>query len=1191
MEVKVPLDISCKFSIILLLLHITTATVYYVTPDDQYSTDSNTFTLQHYLSNANRYFISHTDLRFLPGKHNLTENLLIENINNFSLTGNRTNGIIKTILTCTTSCGVAVIDSSDIIMENIIISACNMYDELFENASLLLMNTWDISVRNVQLLRVPLVIEDHEEELVMFNPCTFQALNVLGNSVLSNLQANCLEIYYDAIDDNITNTNKLHINKYKTDYTGSAIYFISINIYDALYGVKVIVSKTTFTKFPAVSFQFYEFQGYTIIIIKDCIFTNTTEFYGSSIVSISMENSTSKYENDINLIKFSNCIFTNNVFKSKGALIYIYIKAEPDYKKTFILTMVRVYITSCRFYNNRNGGLIYSKLDNEDMRLTHDVLVVFKNTTFSFITLNYYAMYVERVNLLLKSVIFSHVNSDYEFPIIRTVSSLLTFSYYVEMSACTAVETAIITKYMKIDEFTVVNFTANDFSILLESQEYINLDPAQVLTPMMLLPCIFQFYSYEGNLENKFQSGYKLNYSILFISNNIGSLSLYKYGITYCGWTEYSAFLHTRPETVFQNVIHYINDSLEYDKIHKDICFCDIKYQRPELPRFNCTIYKLGPFYPGQTVQFHFFTRLLPIHMENLLIRIEDGPEPACTTKNRSVVTLLRYNICTKITYTIQHKSGKECDLYIKGIPKYKQSYSASPIHAITEFFTVKLLPCPIGFTLLKSDGLCQCDPVLLIPIASVKVCNINNQTILRKSNSWITGTTINNSHTYNVSSRCPFDYCLPYSLYLNPSNPDSQCQFNRTGVLCGQCHKGLSAVLGSSQCKRCSSVYLLLVIPIAIAGIALVIILFIFNLTVTDGDINGFLLYVNIVSINTSIFFPKERFIKYALISLANLDLGIETCFYDGMDDYVKMWLQLAFPVYLIMIATTFIIASRHSTRVQRLTARRALPVLATLFLLSYTKVLRATSSVLFFYYEITSLPSNNTMLIWSVDTSAPLFGIKFTIIFVASLCIFLILLFFNIILIFTRVLSYFKFVYRFKPLLDAYQGPYKDKFYFWTGFQLVMRAGFFGISALDRNMNLMISSVLIGTAACIHGTMFPFKSKAKNIQELLMMLNLHCLFVFSLYTSSNNIAVTVLICLTLLQFSFIVLNHIKTYLLSIRCISLAKMKADMSLKKYFDCFRHGIPNNVDQGNLELIPEVAYNFQEFREPLIGQDV
>ena len=30
---------------------------------------------------------------------------------------------------------------------------------------------------------------------------------------------------------------------------------------------------------------------------------------------------------------------------------------------------------------------------------------------------------------------------------------------------------------------------------------------------------------------------------------------------------------------------------------------------------------------------------------------------------------------------------------------------------------------------------------------------------------------------------------------------------------------------------------------------------------------------------------------------------MGIQTCFYNGMDDYAKMWLQLAFPFYLIFL------------------------------------------------------------------------------------------------------------------------------------------------------------------------------------------------------------------------------------------------------------------------------------------------
>ena len=94
------------------------------------------------------------------------------------------------------------------------------------------------------------------------------------------------------------------------------------------------------------------------------------------------------------------------------------------------------------------------------------------------------------------------------------------------------------------------------------------------------------------------------------------------------------------------------------------------------------------------------------------------------------------------------------------------------------------------------------------------------------------------------------------------------QCQFNRSGVLCGHCQQGFSAVFGSPRCKQCSNVYLLITMPLAIAGIVLVIILFALNLTVIC-----------------------------VMFSTFNLDLGIETSFYNNMTGYAKMWLQLAFP------------------------------------------------------------------------------------------------------------------------------------------------------------------------------------------------------------------------------------------------------------------------------------------------------
>ena len=100
-----------------------------------------------------------------------------------------------------------------------------------------------------------------------------------------------------------------------------------------------------------------------------------------------------------------------------------------------------------------------------------------------------------------------------------------------------------------------------------------------------------------------------------------------------------------------------------------------------------------------------------------------------------------------------------------------------------TDIYYITQLPCPTGF--IKNKGVCQCD--LSINEYNIK-CDINDQTILRPANSWITATTHNNSYTYHISLHCPFHYCLPHSSHLNFSTPNSQCQFNRSGLLCGHC-------------------------------------------------------------------------------------------------------------------------------------------------------------------------------------------------------------------------------------------------------------------------------------------------------------------------------------------------------------------------------------------------------------------
>ena len=196
----------------------------------------------------------------------------------------------------------------------------------------------------------------------------------------------------------------------------------------------------------------------------------------------------------------------------------------------------------------------------------------------------------------------------------------------------------------------------------------------------------------------------------------------------------------------------------------------------------------------------------------------------------------------------------------------------------------VSLLSCPCGFALTPS-GKCDCDPML--KRHGIHTCSVNQRTIYRNMNVWMKA--IDNTSLV-IHNHCPLDYCSVEALNISLDNPDDQCSANHSGTLCGGCKTNFSRILGGSQCFKCSNAYITLVIPFAIAGIALVLFLFVLNLTTGVGTINGLIFYANIVAVGKTVIFPmKSMNVLTVFIAWVNLDLGIESCFFDGLDIYVK--------------------------------------------------------------------------------------------------------------------------------------------------------------------------------------------------------------------------------------------------------------------------------------------------------------
>ena len=654
-----------------------------------------------------------------------------------------------------------------------------------------------------------------------------------------------------------------------------------------------------------------------------------------------------------------------------------------------------------------------------------------------------------------------------------------------------------------------------------------------------------------------------------------------------CSWLTGSAFQTTHSYIVYNQIFNSSGGNPaskeEMETIPSRLCHC-------ENTSYDCTERELGQVFPGQTLKAQLMMDpSIPSKYPDIIIDINSDrlPHNACViTDTLEMVQTGPCHSCTQYNYTIWYAGNNtKCELYLR-------------TEDMPEIFYVTIRPCPVGFSLHSTKRACDCDAILNMDTLSITPCNLDDQTILRPANSWLSGNTVNGSHTYRVVLSCPFDYCLPHTSHLNLSNPDTQCQFSRSGELCGKCKKGLSTVFGSSRCMKCSNKFLFIIIPIAIAGFVLVAMLFIFNLTVTNGKINTIIFYANIVNINRLIFFPKYNSPLYIFLSLLNLDLGIETCFYDGMDDYVKSWLQFLFPIYLLMIAGLLIITSRYSVRVQRITARKVLPVLATLFLLSYTKIIRTIGSV-FRYSKITQLPSKNTTLVWSICTNIPLFGPRFIVLFTVCLILLLIVLPFNAILIFSRKLTYFKFINRLKPLLDAYHGPYKDKVPYWVGLQLIIRKIVLGLSVFNRDVNFLSASILFGVLFCIHGVVNPFKNKFLNIQEALILLNLLAIHITAFYNSRDGtdsleiikylilIAAIYFVIISSYQCLMMVVNK-ENSIFSKVVLNFKKFLKQKKLKLFKERSSNTQNHNVALELRTTVPDLSYNYQDFQEPLLA---
>lgn len=630
------------------------------------------------------------------------------------------------------------------------------------------------------------------------------------------------------------------------------------------------------------------------------------------------------------------------------------------------------------------------------------------------------------------------------------------------------------------------------------------------------------------------------------------------------------------------------------------ICFC-------ENGGFNCTTSKSVRVFRGQTFKLSAIT-----------VGQASGPVPSIIRADFSHHFEINDNTqqmqsttsaCTDIFYTLlTNYSSVTLVLYPDG-PCRDTGIARKEVE-------VELLDCPNGFSLSPDGRVCMCEDRLQLLNAS---CDINSGIITVSGGKWLKP--IYENQTYMglaIHLNCPFNYCVTSPINITLDNSDIICNNNRTGYLCGSCKANFSLALASFRCLECSNIYLLLLVPFGLAGIVLVLLLLALDLTIARGTLNGLILYANIVQANKAVFFPKnqQNFLTI-FIAWLNLDLGIESCFFDGLTAYKHTWLQFAFPLYLWLLISLIILFSHKSRHVSKWLGTNPVAVLATLLLLSYAKVLQTIISAL----NRTHLDTPTGLKpIWTYDGNVDyLYSTQHKVLAsVAILALLLLFLPYNLLLMFGWLLQYhsnrrlFSWITKLKPFMDTVYGPFRTGTRHWMGLLLLIRCilfltfAFNGLSPNASSSNLLATaSVFAGLAvwAWVSGRIY--NAIYQDLLEAASILNI-TLFAAATYHVKVIQGDQALLAYISLSIAFVLFVGIVAFHVYLRVESTTywkRLQIELRLREWFQRVKECVVGMRGKGNkrakdgkdLELLatnqepnnPSTSY--VTLREPLLEQ--
>ena len=367
-------------------------------------------------------------------------------------------------------------------------------------------------------------------------------------------------------------------------------------------------------------------------------------------------------------------------------------------------------------------------------------------------------------------------------------------------------------------------------------------------------------------------------------------------------------------------------------------------------------------------------------------------------------------------------------------------------------------------------------------------------------------------------------------------------CAENRQGTACSQCKEGYS-VYFHSKTNKCGNSYHLCsfgiifyilseIIPITFLFFAIVF----FNISLTTGLAYNFLFMIQLlqameVSVNGGVEFNPSfiRSVYIVIYNMFNLDFfdidELSFCLWKGARTLDMISIKYVSVIYAVILIKGFVYMFKHCTCSSKClkvsVSYSAVQGLTAFLVISYFQCSRITFLILNRKTPrgIGGSLYNHDIVFW--DGSLTYFSPKHLQYAIpAIICLIFFVIPFPLVLLFNGLLlkcesqlsrrfylirgsmPWTMMHYRMKPLLDSFQGTFKDQYRFFSGLYFLYRILILTLldTAATALQYYFLLEVMLIIIIIIQAIVQPFQKKTHNIAALLIFSNMALINTFTL-------------------------------------------------------------------------------------------